>query len=146
MTKTDNATLIRRWFDEVWNENRLASIDELAAPDAISHGLSDDGKPRVGRDHFRDFVRLFRSGLGDIHITVEDVLSDGDRTAARLTLRATHSGDGFGFPATGKPVVVTAIVIARWQDGKIAEGWNEFDAAGMLRQIDAPAAPSTLRA
>jgi steroid delta-isomerase-like uncharacterized protein len=140
----DNATLIRRWFEEVWNQNRLASIDELAAPDAVSHGLSDDGQPRVGRDHFRNFIGSFRAALGDIHITVEDVLSDGDRTAARLTFRATHTGDGFGFPATGRPIVATAIVIARWRDGKIVEGWNEFDAAGMLRQLTSPEA-KTLR-
>jgi steroid delta-isomerase-like uncharacterized protein len=141
-----NEALIRRWFAEVWNQNRLAAVDELAAPDAVVHGLSEDGRPRVGPAHFLDFIRSFRSALGDIRVTVEDVLSDGDRTAARLTLRATHTGDGFGFPASGRPVVATAIVIARWRDGRIVEGWNEFDAAGMLRQINAPAVPTTLRA
>jgi len=136
----DNAALTRRWFEEVWNQNRAATIDEMLDPEVVIHGLDGEGQPRIGPDHFRAFFSLFRSGLSDIRVTIEDLLSDGDKTVARLTLRAIHSGDGMGVPATGRPVRGTGIVITRWKDGRIVEGWNEFDAIGMIRQLTAPPA------
>jgi predicted ester cyclase len=133
----DNAALFRRWFKEVWNENRERTIDELMTPDAVIHGLGEDGEPGVGPAAFKKFLHLFRAGLSDIRTVVHDVISDGDQTAVRLTLTAKHAGPGFGVAATGRPVKVTGIVWCRWRDGRIVEGWNEFDAAGLMKQIGA---------
>jgi steroid delta-isomerase-like uncharacterized protein len=135
----DNAALARRWFEEVWNQNRQQTIHELGSPDVILHGLGEDGRPRVGLDHFKDFFRLFRESLSDIRVTVHDVIAQGDQTATRLTLEGIHAGHGFGIPSTGRAVKITGIVWVRWQDGKVAEGWNEFDAAGLMKQIAGPA-------
>jgi predicted ester cyclase len=61
----------------------------------------------------------------------------------RILATGTHTGDGLGIPPTGRPVRATGIIIMRWDDsGRIAEGWNEFDAAGMQRQLAAPAVPA----
>jgi steroid delta-isomerase-like uncharacterized protein len=131
----DNAALSRRWFKEVWNENRPQTISELAAPDVVIYGLGDDGRPTVGVEPFRKFFELFRAGLSDIHVDVHDVIAQGDQTATRLTMTATHAGPGFGVPATGRGIRMTAIVWCRWRDGQIVEGWNEFDAAGLMKQM-----------
>lgn len=69
------------------------------------------------------------------HITVEDVIAEGDKTAIRLTATGTHIGDAMGVPATNRPVKLTGLILVRWKDGKIVEGWNEFDAWGMMQQI-----------
>lgn len=135
----DNASLCRRWFQEVWNENREQTIDELASSDIVIYGLADGGEPGVGIESFKKFFQLFRAGLSDIHIDVHDVISEADQTATRLTLTATHAGPSFGVTPTGRPVKMTAIVWCRWHDGKIVEGWNEFDAAGLMKQIGAAA-------
>ena len=136
----DNKALTRRWFEEVWNQGREATIDELAAPDALIHGLEDQGNEMRGTAEFRRFWRLFRSGLPDIQISIDQVIGEGDTTAVRLTCRATHSGDGLGVKATGRRVTVSAIVMIRWRNGQIVEAWNEFDAAGLMQQITAPPA------
>jgi predicted ester cyclase len=65
---------------------------------------------------------------------------EGNKTAVRLKFFGTHTGDGIGIPPTGKTFTSTAIVIIRWQNGKIAESWNEFDAAGMMRQLQSSTA------
>ena len=134
----DNKALTRRWFEEVWNQGREATIDELLGPNGIAHGLAEDGRDLPGPGEFRKFWRQFRSGIPDVRITVDQVIGEGDTTAVRFTAHGTHSGDGLGVKATGRKVRVTGIVMIRWKDGRIAEGWNEFDAAGLMRQITGP--------
>ena len=136
----DNKALTRRWFEEVWNKAREDAIDELLAPDVIAHGLADDGREQPGPEAFRRFYRQFRSGIHDVRITVDQVIEEGDTTAARFTAVGTHGGDGMGVKATGRPVRVTGMCMMRWRDGRIVEGWNEFDAAGLMRQISGPGA------
>ena len=141
-TVAENKARTRRWFEEVWNQGRSETIDELLAPHSLAHGLGESGQGLRGPAYFRAFYDAFRGALSDLHIDVEDVIGEGDRTAVRLTLRATHTGDGLGVPATGKRVVVTGIVMLRWENGQVVEGWNEYDAAGMMRQITSARAPA----
>jgi len=131
---SDIKTLARRWFEEVWNQARDATIDELIAPDCVAHGLEDSGKDMPG-PQFRRFYRQFVSGFPDVKISVDQVIAEGDTTAVRITARATHAGDGLGIKATGRKVIVSGICMMRWRDGKIVEAWNEFDESGLLRQI-----------
>ena len=130
----DNKQLTRRWFEDVWNKGREATIDELIAPDCVAHGLEDTGKDLPG-NQFRRFYKQFLSGFPDVKMTVDQVIGEGDTTAVRITARATHTGDGLGIKATGRKVKVSGICMMRWRDGKIVEAWNEFDAAGLVRQV-----------
>jgi steroid delta-isomerase-like uncharacterized protein len=133
-----NKALTRRWFEEVWNQGRAATIDELLAPDGVMHGLGDGGRDLRGPAAFREFYQPFRAAFPDLKFTVEDVVGEGDRIAVRVSGRARHTGDGMGLKATGRSVTLSAIAIARWKNGKIAEGWNEFDADGLMRQLTGP--------
>lgn len=71
---SDVANLARRWFEEVWNARSDDVIDELMAHDAIGHM---EGGDVHGPDEFRKTRAVFLSGLPDLHITVEDVISEG---------------------------------------------------------------------
>ena len=142
----DYKALTRRWFEEVWNKGREAAIDEMLAADGIAYGLAEDGQDLPGPAEFRRFYRQFRSGIPDIRITVDQVIGEGDTTAVRFTAHGTHSGDGLGIKATHRAIRVTGICMMRWrEDGTIAEGWNEFDAAGLMRQITGPGAGSAAK-
>ena len=141
-----NKSLSRRWFEEVWNQGRTRAIDELLAPDCVAHGLGEEGQPLRGPEHFRRFYDQFRSAFPDVRVQVEDVIAEGDKTAVRFSFRATHSGHGLGVPPTGRPVNVTGMVAMRWANGQIAEAWNEFDAAALLRQITQTAPAAKVRA
>lgn len=141
-----NRALARRWFEEVWNQRRETTIDELADPQAVIHGLSEGGRQLVGPEGFRAFYRGFTAAFSDFYVTVDDVLADGDKTATRVTFTGTHTGEGIGIPPTGRRVQATGIIICRWRNGRIIEGWNEFDAAGMMQQLQPPATPLKLRA
>ena len=144
----DLRALARRWFERVWNQKNTAAIGEMMTADCVIHGLHEEGQTMSGPAQFRRFYDPFRSAFPDIRVSVEDVLLDGRKTAVRILATGTHTGEGLGIPPTGRPVRASGIVIMRWDDtGRIAEGWNEFDAAGMQRQLAAPAMPvAALRA
>jgi steroid delta-isomerase-like uncharacterized protein len=133
----DREYLVRRWFEEVWNQKRVDSIDGLLADDSIAHGMGPGGADLYGRDAFKTAHATFLGALPDLRITLDQVLVDGDMVAARFTCRATHRGDHLGVAATGQPVQFTGMTMARIRDGRIAEGWNNIDLLSMLQQIGA---------
>jgi predicted ester cyclase len=130
----DLKALSLRWFDEVWNKRNRQAIFELSDPNVITYGLAD-GEKAVGIQEFLPFFDRFIATFPDIHIAVEDVIAEGDKTAIRISASGTHTGNAMGIAPTGKRVKLSGIIMVRWKDGKIAEGWNEFDAWGMMQQL-----------
>jgi steroid delta-isomerase-like uncharacterized protein len=131
-----NKALLRRWFDEVWNKGRADAIDEMFGDDGIVHGLSEDPEsPLKGPAGFKPFHDTFRGAFPDVEVVVEDMIAEGDKVAARCSVRAKHSGDHLGIAASGAPVDFTGIAIVRVRDGKIVEAWNNFDFMTMNKQI-----------
>jgi steroid delta-isomerase-like uncharacterized protein len=132
-----NEAVVRRWFEEVWNQGCVASIDELFPVGSVAHGLGELEQDVRGPDEFKSFVANIRGALPDTHISIDDIFSTGDRVAVRVTLQATHNGHGLGVGPTGRKVSIQGIIIVRLVDGRITEGWNSYDQLGLLRQIGA---------
>ena len=130
-----NIAVVRRWFEEVWNQGRESSIDELFPAGGVAHGLGDSEQDVHGPDEFKPFVDNIRGAIPDTHVTIDDILADSDRVAVRVTLQGTHTGHGLGVPPTGRKVSIQGIIIVRLVDGRIREGWNSSDQLGLLRQI-----------
>lgn len=136
--REENVAIVRRWFEEVWNKGRADAIEEMFAEDGIAHGLTDEsGAELRGPAHFRTFHRRFREAFPGIEVVVEDAISEGDKVAARCTVRAKHEGDSLGFAATNRAVDFTGMTFARVRDGKIVEAWNNFDFMAMFQQLGA---------
>ena len=131
--------LARRWFEEVWNQSRETAIDELMLPDCVVHGLGPD---QHGPEGFKPFFKMYRDAFPDIHVTIESIVSEGDLAAVRWTAAGTHKGDGLGFPATGKRVELTGMAFLRSENGRLVEGWNNFDQLGMLQQVGVVSLPA----
>lgn len=131
----DGKTIVRRWFDEVWNQKRDATIDELMPATAVFHGLGAD--PVHGPDNFKLFRAAFLEALPDITIRIDDLIAEGAIVAVRYSCSATHLGDGLGVPATHKPVRFTGMAFARVSDGRVVEGWNNFDELSLFKQLNA---------
>ncbi|HEX7957333.1 MAG TPA: ester cyclase [Pyrinomonadaceae bacterium] len=135
---SDNVALVRRWFEEVWNRGRAEAIEEMFDEEGVAHGLSDEsGAELRGPANFRVFHRQFREAFPGVEVIVDDAISEGDRVAARCTVRARHEGDTLGFAATKLPVEFTGMTFARVRGGKIVEAWNNFDFMSMYRQLGA---------
>ena len=124
--------LVRRWFEEVWNQGRVETIDEMFAADGVAHGL---GEPLRGPAGFKPFHAAFRNAFPDIRITLDEVIAEGDLVAYRFTASGTHRGDGLGLAATNTRAQFTGMGMARVRNGKLVEGWNNFDELGMFQQL-----------
>jgi steroid delta-isomerase-like uncharacterized protein len=138
----DNKTVARLWFEEVWNGRSTEAIDRRMSPQCIVHGLGDGGHDLRGPAEFKPFHAAFTNAFSDLNMTIEDMIEEGDRVAVRWTVRGTHTGDSLGLPATKRTVAVSGMTIARIQNGKLVEGWNNFDVMGMMQQLGAAPPPA----
>jgi steroid delta-isomerase-like uncharacterized protein len=131
---TANEEIVRRWV-EVWNEQNLDAVDDLLAPDFVRH---DPNSPEVrGPAAERQFIELYLTAFPDLHFTIEELVSNGDTVAVRLTAVGTQRGELLGLPPTGKTVRIAVMEMYRIADGRIAEQWVVMDALGLLKQLGA---------
>lgn len=132
----ENKQLIRRWFDEVWNNGRADAIEEMFDENGIAYGLSEDpSNPIKGPRDYRPFYEVFRQAFPNMVIVIEDLVAEGDKVAARCSVRAKQEGEFMGRAATQAPVEFTGMTIVRIKNGKIVEAWNNFDFMTMYRQL-----------
>ena len=131
-----NKALVRRWFEEVWNKGRADAIDEMLDENGIAHGLSDDPvNPIKGPRDFRPFHTQFREAFPNMTIVIEDLVAEGDKVAARCSVRGNHKGNFQGIAASQSPIEFTGMTIVRIADGKIVEAWNNFDFTTLNKQV-----------
>lgn len=140
MSTEDNKALVRRWFEELFNEAKLDVADEIVTPDHVSHDTSTP-EHLPGPEGERQLVNLVRGAFPDGRISIEDLVAEGDRVAVRWTFRGTHRGVFMGIAPTGKEVEMGAMDLVRIAGGKIAETWSNVDMMAMMRQLGVIPAP-----
>jgi predicted SnoaL-like aldol condensation-catalyzing enzyme len=125
-------TVIRNWFEQLWNQGREDAIPRLFAADGKAYGLAPN--PICGPAEFLPLYRAFRQAFPDMHIDIERCVASGDMVAVHCHVKATHSGTGFG-PVSDQPVDFWGFCMARVKDGQLVEGWNCFDFMTCYQQI-----------
>jgi len=130
--------VMRRWFEEVWNRRDPSRVPHYLAADGILHALDEQGRSVVGPEGFIPFLNHFLDNFSDISFTLHEVIEQGPMAAGRWTATLTHTGDGLGMPATGRSVTVSGMSLGRIEDGRLVEGWNEWDRQGLVRALTAP--------
>ncbi|HWY09078.1 MAG TPA: ester cyclase [Candidatus Acidoferrales bacterium] len=141
-----NKNAVRRLIDELWNKGNLPVADELIGANYTHH---DASTPDLGRgpESEKKRVTLYRNAFPDLRLTVEDLFADGETVVARWSCRGAHRGEFNGMAPTGKQFLISGITVARLADGKIVEGYVNWDALGLMQQIGAvPAATKTMAA
>jgi steroid delta-isomerase-like uncharacterized protein len=136
--ETSNKATLRRFQDAMntGDAERISkTIDELVEPDAlIRTPLPLDA---TGAQALKEvFGRLHRV-FPDLHVTVEDVIAEGDKVVSRNLVTGTHQGEYMGLPPTGKSVTYNEIFIFRFAGGRIAETWGVVDVFSQMRQLGA---------
>ena len=134
MSTEDNKTLVRRFYEDVFNQRNLALVDELCS---TTHVFHNPPTTLHGREEFKQLLSVYLTAFPDARFTVEDEIAEGEKVTSRYTFRGTHQGELMGIPPTGKQVTVTGIIINRIAGGQSVEGWLNFDALGLLQQIGA---------
>lgn len=141
--ENENTAMVRRWFEELWNQGRLETIDELLAPDAIVYDMTGPGGEIRGRDAFRAAAKALLNAF-ETHFIVEDIFGVEDNVAIRLSLRIKHIGPLGELQPTGKKATVPVMCMLKVRGGKLIGGWNNWDVASALRAANAPPGQTTI--
>ncbi|MEN3316591.1 MAG: hypothetical protein V7605_2825 [Acidimicrobiaceae bacterium] len=128
----DVGVTLRRMFDELINEGRMEVADELFAEDFVDHGPMGDIQ---GRDAFKELVATWRSAVPDVHCVLENIFSEGELSGWVVRTTGTHTGDGMGFPATGRHFETLSANVGRFSNGLAVEHWSEQGMFPMLMQL-----------
>lgn len=132
-----NLATVRRWFEEVWNQKRGETIDELLDDESICYG---DGVSLRGRSEFRQqqFEPLINA-FPDLHSSIESMICQGDVVVVRWSGIGHHTGGGLGIPPTGQEVRLCGMTWITVRDGKLAEGFQHSNIRDVLTQLAQPA-------
>jgi steroid delta-isomerase-like uncharacterized protein len=115
--------LVHRFYD-AFSTGGLDLLDEIVADDFVDHDPIPDQPP--GLVGLKQAVASFRSAFPDGEMIVNDIVAEGDRVVARVSMTGTHRGEYGGVPGTGQVVRSEGMEIFRMAKGKIVEGWSRF--------------------
>ncbi len=131
-----NKAVVQRYVDEIQNAHSLDALESIFAEDFIDHMASSGGLYLGGMEGLKRGYATFLDAFPDLHVTVEDMIAEGDKVVAYKTLSGTHRGTHLEIPPTGKRVQYQIISIYRIKNGKIAEYWGLQDEISLKRQLD----------
>ncbi len=141
MSTEDNKANDRRALEE-FNQGNVAAFFELYAPNFINH---DPGSPWIRTlEDYKQWIIELRNAFPDGHLTIDDMIAEGDQVVVRWTFSGTNTGDmvtPMHIPATGKQVTITGITIDRFAEGKLVETWQHGDTMGLMQQLGLIPAP-----
>ena len=133
MSTEDNKAVSRRFYEEVINQKQLAVINEVAGDNYHSHDFPPGLPP--GREGLKIFISVFHAAFPDGHLTIDQMIAEGDTVATRLTFHGTHTGEFQGIAPTGKKVTIPALDMARFESGKLVEHWGGPNQMSLLQQL-----------
>src|SRR5260370_30068034 len=107
----ENKAVVRRFFAEVINGGNLDRADELITSDYIEHQRLPGAEGRQGIAVAKAFLSMMRGAFPDYHFDMEDLVAEGDKVVAHLTVSGTHRGEMMGLAPTGKRVRTSAIEV-----------------------------------
>ncbi|MFK4297412.1 putative ester cyclase [Arthrobacter sp. GAS37] len=135
-----NKELVRRHFEEIWNQRQLDVCDQIMADSYVEHAWAPFGTTEpgavVGPQAMRETVQWLLAQFPDITMTIEAIAADGDTVAVRVLSEGTNLGhlNGRG-PATGKRMSARQSHWFRIEDGKLAEHWATRDDLTAMLQL-----------
>ena len=134
----DLKQLISRFVEGLWNERRLDVADAIFAADCVSHqlrsGVPTDAVPR-GPQAIKEHVAGWIASFPDLHFSIEQLVSEGDRVVMQLLMEGTHGGAWLGIPASGKKMQIRMFTVHRVVQGKIVEDWVLVESLGVFQQL-----------
>jgi predicted ester cyclase len=133
MTCEQNREKERRIVKEVINQGKMEALDECLTGDFVYHGPG--GVEVRGIPGYKQFTAALRSAYPDIHVTIEDILAEGDLVATRTFCTFTFTGKAGPDNPSGRRVSMAGSILDRFKNGKIAETWEQYDRLDLYQQL-----------
>jgi steroid delta-isomerase-like uncharacterized protein len=132
MVTSESARLARKWFEEVWNQRREATVHELLHPRIV--GQMEGVEVRQPKDFLGARAALL-DALPDLRITVEGVVSEGPEAVVRWSAQGTHLGAGLGIPPSSRSASFRGMTWLVFSEGRIVRGWDSWNQGLLLRTL-----------
>ncbi len=130
-----NKALVMRYFGAV-ESGDLEAVKEIFSPDFILHHTTgQDWSLEKTIETVKKQNEQSKVMFPDVTFINEDTIVNGDKAVLMFTFKGTHTGDVEGIPATGNAVEGRSITIIRFENGKIAEGWQESNVLRLYQQL-----------
>ncbi len=125
----------RKYVDTVYNAHNPEAVSQFFTADVKVHSVAPDVEGGEGTEYLEELARTLITAFPDVRLTVDELVQDGDRLAARVTVTGTHKGEFAGIKPTGRTIKVANFAIYRIRDGKIAEMWSLVDTTQLRVQL-----------
>src|SRR5215472_13087669 len=133
MPAEQQKALVRRFFEEVWNQGDLAVISQVCPPDFVLH---DPTTPRFKtRLDYEQLVSVYSRAFPDLRCAIEEQLAERNLVMTWWGMQGTHHGPLFGYAPTERHVRFTGISLNLIRNGQIAEARVNWDALGLFQQL-----------
>src|SRR5258707_12761741 len=133
MSVEENRATSRQFFEQSQAGGDFDAARNLFVPEYRHHDPQLPPQMQEGRDTYITHLPMFTAAFPDMRMSVDDLVAEGDRVVTRWSFTGTQNGELMGIPPTGKSVAASGITIQRFVDGKIVEGWTNFDLLGLLQ-------------
>jgi predicted ester cyclase len=156
MSTEDNQATAQRVIEEAWNQGNFSVIAELIGPDMLT--ATPERHTQSARE-MQQTIRLYRVAFPDLHVSITNLLADGEQVAAQFTAQGSHTGVVQGvagaevvaglaseedhyrklllIPPTGRQVTFEGIALFGFSNEKVSSFWALWDEIDLLRQIGA---------
>jgi len=139
MSAAANKEIVRRFFEEAWNQNRVDKLGEFISANNVTHPGTSTWP--FGPNDFAQLMEIWRTGFPDYQCQILEMIEEGNTVAARITFWGTQTGRfevaSRTLPPTGKKIFDTEILFFHLTDGKITEIWATWDRLSVLEQLGA---------
>lgn len=133
VTEQHKAT-VARFVEAAFEQFDPDSMDNLVTADFHAHPWAAYGIPD-GPEGMKQVLAMLEPAFSNAHVTIEDVVAEGDRVAVRYVFEADHTGALAGIEATNKRIRLPGILIARLEGDKLAEYWREENQLDLMQQL-----------
>ncbi len=131
MEARQNTEVFRRVIEEGYNRGNFDAWDDCFPPKFEEHQY---GLPSTLAE-FKQAIADLRRAVPDLKLTIDEMITSGDKVWVRMTSRGTHQGPFMGFAPTGKSFTITVMDVCRFEGGKIVEHWGVPDRFALLHQL-----------
>ena len=130
-----NKAVARRFYDEFLNKGDSSVVDEICTANFVIHSPPSPPGMAAGAEGVKQMLGMYHTAFPDFHVTVEEMVAEGDVVVVRMSFEGTHTGDLMGVPPTGKKINVRGVDFLRFSGGKAAEVWHHEEELLFWQQL-----------
>ena len=134
---TDLKEILTQVLEDVWSKGNVSAIEKFYHPDYVMHYSPMKGgvETTASYSDLASDVTELKKSFPDFHEAVHDLICDGNKVVARLTLSGTQAASYNGFASQGKEFSINSIDIYKFKEGKIIEQWGVKENTTMHKQL-----------